>query len=614
MSPSSLMWCVGMTSTRLDGSCESMLSHVTRSSGVSVCMQYCSSRRCMHVLNACFPWCSVIYRILGSTLLDMSLGTSHAPSEFRQNSGGQGPAQEIEPGPLPPPGDLPVPPPSAAPDRQPGPAARVLRPPRERRPGSDSFSDDSLEPRGGRRGRQRDRLYRHPRDSEDYEPQENRLRPRFESPERRHRSRNHKPGVTPGRSSAEHGDDQRHAQEVPRFESGRSQQEPEPQEADVPLPSERTIIPAEDSVVPGTFIFSKTKHSGTEDPQAVQTMLLAVGNITRKLAKALQERKNGPLWEFHRRVVSILFGGVADMEQFDPDEYSPRKIPDASQMNRATKKELAELDKDIEHMIMNMRDMMAGEDNDPLLSWVLMKVFRDRQFERRELLRRIEEGVFADNDEPSAGFSSEEDEPSPVRAEHQEDAGEDYVSTSSEEYETGPNIKESPAQAESIPATTAQLTWYEENKERLILVLDADFLMLDVSSESGEIVKLCHETAHDLEGLMSNCWKQIGVMKRLDLHDDIAKVYRELIAWFRHSSGHIVDRQEKWAGDANVKEALDDLRKTMADSLADVYKRRRSEVETTVLVQRLGTLRKTPCLYKAWTRACAAECGGTCTP
>ena len=44
MSPISLMWCVGMTSTRLDGSC-SMLWHVTRSSSVSGCSAYGSSSR-----------------------------------------------------------------------------------------------------------------------------------------------------------------------------------------------------------------------------------------------------------------------------------------------------------------------------------------------------------------------------------------------------------------------------------------------------------------------------------------------------------------------------------------------------------------------------------------
>ena len=45
MSPSSLMWCVGITSTLPDGSCDSMLSHVTRSSCVRGCMANCSFRR-----------------------------------------------------------------------------------------------------------------------------------------------------------------------------------------------------------------------------------------------------------------------------------------------------------------------------------------------------------------------------------------------------------------------------------------------------------------------------------------------------------------------------------------------------------------------------------------
>jgi len=49
MSPNSLMWCVGITSTRLDGSCDSMLSHVTLSSSLSGCMAYCIIRRCVAI-------------------------------------------------------------------------------------------------------------------------------------------------------------------------------------------------------------------------------------------------------------------------------------------------------------------------------------------------------------------------------------------------------------------------------------------------------------------------------------------------------------------------------------------------------------------------------------
>jgi len=49
MSPNSLMWCVGITSTRLDGSCDSMLSHVTLSSLLSGCMAYCVIRRCVAI-------------------------------------------------------------------------------------------------------------------------------------------------------------------------------------------------------------------------------------------------------------------------------------------------------------------------------------------------------------------------------------------------------------------------------------------------------------------------------------------------------------------------------------------------------------------------------------
>ncbi len=43
MSPSSLMWCVGMTKTLLEGSCASMLWQVTLSSAESWCMLYCWS-------------------------------------------------------------------------------------------------------------------------------------------------------------------------------------------------------------------------------------------------------------------------------------------------------------------------------------------------------------------------------------------------------------------------------------------------------------------------------------------------------------------------------------------------------------------------------------------
>ena len=51
MSPSSLMWCVGITSKRLEGSC-SMLSVVTRSSAVSGCMAKCSSSRSLGFMSA----------------------------------------------------------------------------------------------------------------------------------------------------------------------------------------------------------------------------------------------------------------------------------------------------------------------------------------------------------------------------------------------------------------------------------------------------------------------------------------------------------------------------------------------------------------------------------
>ena len=52
------MWCVGMTSTRLDGSCASMLSHVTRSSCVSACIANGSSSLC---IPARFPATRPIY-------------------------------------------------------------------------------------------------------------------------------------------------------------------------------------------------------------------------------------------------------------------------------------------------------------------------------------------------------------------------------------------------------------------------------------------------------------------------------------------------------------------------------------------------------------------------
>lgn len=56
MSPSALMWCVGITTTRLDGSCDSMLSHVTLSSAVSGCMQNCSTRRCILPISSGRSW------------------------------------------------------------------------------------------------------------------------------------------------------------------------------------------------------------------------------------------------------------------------------------------------------------------------------------------------------------------------------------------------------------------------------------------------------------------------------------------------------------------------------------------------------------------------------
>ena len=681
MSPSSLMWCVGMTSTRLDGSWESMLSHVTRSSGVSECMQYCSIRRCMLVLGAGFSHRLVIYRILGVNVLDMSLGKTV----------GSGPGAD------------------SVPARQPERAAGRPEPARATVP--------------GRRAQPRDQASR------------------WTVPERVPARQPERAAGRPEPAGATVPDPPRPpgdpvppptAGSVPAGQPASAARQQEPAEATVPdqTPQSPSRQPAGQDKRGRSYTRNNRPRiipvrqavQAHQGHACVDVMLDDITSLFRNVTRVilqLREVRNAQLsWTFQRRVMTSLYVSMRNMMNHDPDVYDPPIFSELHGSDIELLREVRELQLSIDEHKRVWNEMRTSSRGDRSADFsdrgfLVCKHLRDLQFQYRDLLLKIGENYESmtrssrrNMVEPSSSGMPEQREKSAERVPEDgyEQAGEVPGSVfepesgreSTAERQSAAYRAEEPAreqersssrrsadfrEQETVPDSQAEITTSDSDSDQSGSRKDPARFEEDVRLKASELrreileneISVCEvymdRAFHEMQ-LCVNGWIRLQVepvmfadydkhlmnefpnMKdriyafntacrevlncRLEFAQEFAEARTPFFIFVRitctklHDMLADVARKYDSVKDDLTRDACGQIEELLAherrehEYFASMKKQRfsappadggsDSDYSGEWMVQRLGMLQETPCLYKAWTRACAAECGGTCTP